>query len=104
MPSADPCRHTNTETQKCLVSGGDRRGSYYLLSNIRNRAPRPVISCTNIGIICQTEKVKEILVELVNLVASSEEEVRSLQVSTTHCVDHSVTGTLGIPQKPAIAT
>jgi hypothetical protein len=44
-------------------------------------------------------ELKEILVELVNLVASLEEEVRSLQVLTTHRVDHSVTDKLGIPQK-----
>jgi hypothetical protein len=44
-------------------------------------------------------EVKEILVELVNLVASLQEEVRSLQVLTTHRVDHSVTEKLGIPQK-----
>jgi hypothetical protein len=43
--------------------------------------------------------LKEILVELVNLVASLEEELRSLQVLTTHRVDHSVTEKLGIPQK-----
>ncbi len=44
-------------------------------------------------------ELKEILAELVNLVASLEEEVRSLQVLTTHRVDHSVTDKLGIPQK-----
>jgi len=44
-------------------------------------------------------EVKEILVEPVNLVASSEEEVRSLQVLTMHRVDHSVTEKLGISQK-----
>jgi hypothetical protein len=43
--------------------------------------------------------LKEILVELVNLVASLEEEIRSLQVLTTHRVDYSVTEKLGIPQK-----
>jgi hypothetical protein len=45
------------------------------------------------------EQLKEILVELVNLIASLEEEIRSLQVLTTHRVDHSVTDKLGIPQK-----
>jgi hypothetical protein len=44
-------------------------------------------------------ELKEILVELVSLIASIEEEVRSLQVLTTHRVDHSVTDKLGIPQK-----
>jgi hypothetical protein len=44
-------------------------------------------------------ELREILVELVNLLASLEEEVRALQVLTTHRVDHSVTDKLGIPQK-----
>jgi len=44
-------------------------------------------------------ELKEILVELVDLIASLEEEIRSLQVLTTHRVDHSVTEKLGIPQK-----
>ena len=44
-------------------------------------------------------ELKEILVELVSLIASIEEEVRSLQVLTTHRVDHSVTDKLGIPKK-----
>jgi hypothetical protein len=44
-------------------------------------------------------ELKEILVELVNLVASLEAELRSLEVLTTHRVDHSVTDKLGIPQK-----
>jgi hypothetical protein len=44
-------------------------------------------------------ELKEIMVELVNLVAPLEEEVRSLQILTTHRVDHSVTEKLGIPQK-----
>ena len=44
-------------------------------------------------------ELKQILVELVNLVASLEEEVRSLEVLTTHRVDHSLTDKLGIPQK-----
>jgi hypothetical protein len=44
-------------------------------------------------------ELKEILVELVSLVSSLEEEVRSLEVLTTHRVDHSVTEKLGIPQK-----
>ena len=44
-------------------------------------------------------ELKEILVDLVDLIASLEEEIRSLQVLTTHRVDHSVTDKLGIPQK-----
>ena len=44
-------------------------------------------------------ELKEILVELVNLVALLEAELRSLEVLTTHRVDHSVTEKLGIPQK-----
>ena len=44
-------------------------------------------------------QLKEILVDLVDLIASLEEEIRSLQVLTTHHVDHSVTEKLGIPQK-----
>jgi polyhydroxyalkanoate synthesis regulator phasin len=47
----------------------------------------------------ETEEVKGILIELVNLVAALEEEVRSLQVLTTHRVDHTLTDKLGIPQK-----
>jgi hypothetical protein len=45
------------------------------------------------------KELKEILTELVNLVAALEEEVRSLQILTTHRVDHSVTDKLGFPQK-----
>jgi len=44
-------------------------------------------------------ELKEILVELVNLVALLEAELRSLEVLTTHRVEHSVTDKLGIPQK-----
>jgi hypothetical protein len=44
-------------------------------------------------------ELKEILVELVDLIASLDEEIRSLQVLTTHRVDHSIAEKLGIPQK-----
>ncbi len=44
-------------------------------------------------------ELNEILVGLVDLVASLEEEVRSLEVLTTHRVDHDLTDKLGIPQK-----
>ncbi|HXA77480.1 MAG TPA: hypothetical protein VNV41_10125 [Candidatus Acidoferrales bacterium] len=44
-------------------------------------------------------ELKEILVELVNLVGLLEAELRSLEVLTTHRVEHSVTDKLGIPQK-----
>jgi hypothetical protein len=45
------------------------------------------------------DELKEILIGLVTVVASLEEELRSLQVLTTHLVNHSVTERLGIPQK-----
>lgn len=45
------------------------------------------------------DELKQILVELVNLLATLEHEVRSLEVITIHRVDHSVTDKLGIPQK-----
>lgn len=44
-------------------------------------------------------ELKQILVELVDLVASLEQEVRSLEILTTHRVDHALTDKLGIPQK-----
>jgi hypothetical protein len=44
-------------------------------------------------------ELNEVLVELVSLVASLEEEVRSLEVLTTYRIDHSVTEKLGIPRK-----
>ena len=44
-------------------------------------------------------ELKEILVELVDLIASLDEEIRSLQVLTTHRVDHSIAEKLGIPQE-----
>jgi hypothetical protein len=44
-------------------------------------------------------ELKEILLDLVNLVASLEQEVRSLEVLTTHRVNHALTDKLGIPQK-----
>jgi hypothetical protein len=44
-------------------------------------------------------ELKEILLDLVNLVASLEQELRSLEVLTTHRVDHALTDKLGIPQK-----
>ena len=45
------------------------------------------------------KELKEILTELVNLIAALEEEVRALQILTTHRVNHSVTDKLDIPQK-----
>lgn len=45
------------------------------------------------------EDLKEILTEFLDLVAALEEEVRSLQVLTTHRVAHSVTDRLDIPTK-----
>jgi hypothetical protein len=44
-------------------------------------------------------ELKEILLEIVDLIASLEAELRSLEVLTTHRVDHSLTDKLGIPQK-----
>jgi hypothetical protein len=44
-------------------------------------------------------ELREILVEMVDLLVSLEEEVRSLEVLTTHRVDHTITDKLGIPQK-----
>ena len=42
---------------------------------------------------------KENLVELVDVVASLEQESRSLEVLTSHRVDHLLTEKLGIPGK-----
>jgi len=47
----------------------------------------------------ETEELKEILIELVDLVSSLEGEIRSLEVLTSHRVNHLVTEKLGIPQK-----
>jgi polyhydroxyalkanoate synthesis regulator phasin len=47
----------------------------------------------------KTEELKEILIEIVDLVASLEQEIRSLEVLTSHRVNHFVTEKLGIPQK-----
>jgi hypothetical protein len=44
-------------------------------------------------------ELNDILVGLVNLVASLEEEIRSLEVLTTHRVDHNLTDKIGIPQR-----
>lgn len=44
-------------------------------------------------------ELQEILLEMVDLIASLEVELRSLEVLTTHRVDHSVTEKLGIPEK-----
>ena len=44
-------------------------------------------------------ELKQILVEVVDLIASLEQELRSLEVLTTHRVDHALTDKLGIPQK-----
>lgn len=46
----------------------------------------------------ETEELKEILIELVDLVGSLEKEIRSLEVLTSHRVDPLVTEQLGIPQ------
>src|ERR1700722_7825514 len=46
-----------------------------------------------------TKELKEILIEVVDLVASLEEEVRSLEILTSHRVNHLVTEKLGIPAK-----
>jgi hypothetical protein len=45
------------------------------------------------------EPLKEILLDLVTLLDSLEEEVRALQVLTTHRVSASTTAKLEIPQK-----
>lgn len=44
-------------------------------------------------------ELKRILVDLVDVMASLEEQVRSLEVLTSHHVDHRVTDKIGIPQK-----
>ena len=46
----------------------------------------------------ETKELKEILIELVDLVGSLEKEVRSLEVLTSHRVDPLLTKKLGIPQ------
>jgi polyhydroxyalkanoate synthesis regulator phasin len=46
----------------------------------------------------ETEEFKEILIELLDLVSSLEGEIRSLEVLTSHRVNHLVTEKLGIPQ------
>lgn len=43
--------------------------------------------------------LKNVLLELVSIVASLEEQIRSLEVLLSHRVDHSVSEKLGIPQK-----
>lgn len=47
----------------------------------------------------KNEELKDILAELVSVVASLEEQIRSLEVLTSHRVDPSVSEKLGIPQK-----
>jgi hypothetical protein len=44
-------------------------------------------------------ELKDILGELVSTVAFLEEQIRSLEVLTSHRVDHSLSEKLGIPQK-----
>jgi hypothetical protein len=45
-------------------------------------------------------ELKKILTDIVDLIGSLEEEVRSLQILTTHRVDHAVTDKLGmVPQR-----
>jgi len=44
-------------------------------------------------------ELKEILAELVRIVGSLEEQLRSLEVLTSHRVGQSVSEKLGIPQK-----
>ena len=45
------------------------------------------------------EELKEILSQMLDLVASLEQEIRSLEVLTGHRLRHQVTEKLGIPQK-----
>jgi len=44
-------------------------------------------------------ELKQILVDVVDLISALEQELRSLEVLTTHRVDHALTDKLGIPQK-----
>ena len=44
-------------------------------------------------------ELKNILIELVSIVTSLEEQIRSLEVLTSHRVDPSVSEKLGFPQK-----